>query len=203
MRPAFRIAIVILLANPAAAMADTICREIHADSNGPVVQEVASPAFLITQGCDDGSLHLRIRPPQLALRWSAERAVPPGDLPPAPSAPEAAPQPSMGIATRVATPVIVLFSLGSSELTAAAQALLDGVQEGSRVSVTDYACVLGSSAGNLELSQRRAEAVAAHLQGRGILAERVEGRGECCPASDRLELNRRVEIQPIQEKEQG
>lgn len=202
MLPALQIAFALLLASSATAMADTICRKVQTDSYGSAVQAVASPIFLITQGCNDSLLNLQLRTPQLAIRWSADHAIPPRELPPAPPAPESSPPPSTGIATRVATPVIVLFALGSAELTSTAQGLLDRVEEGSRVSVTGYACILGSSAGNLELSQRRAKAVAAHLQGRGVMTDKVEGKGECCPSSDRLELNRRVEIQPIQQKEQ-
>jgi len=60
---------------------------------------------------------------------------------------------------------------------------------------------IGTAKYNLELSQRRADAVSAYLKDRGVPGERIrtEGRGESEPRADNLtesgrQLNRRVEL---------
>jgi outer membrane protein OmpA-like peptidoglycan-associated protein len=110
-------------------------------------------------------------------------------------------QTSLALQPKRQAPVTVLFDLNSARLIPPAEALLGGVGEGTKVSVAGHACELGTASRNLLLSQRRAEAVAAYLRGRGVLVETVEGKGECCPASGRLELNRRVEVKPTQKEE--
>lgn len=188
----------LLLAFPALAGADTICRDAHTDSIGTVARGVTAPAFLITTDCAQDSLR---RLPQLAIRWSADSSATHGE--PAAEIPslKEPPPSSLAIQTKRQAPVAVLFDLDSARLMPAAEALLDGVGEGTKVSVAGHACELGSPSRNLLLSQQRAETVAAYLRGRGVLVETVEKKGECCPVSDRLELNRRVEVKPTQKEE--
>lgn len=82
-------------------------------------------------------------------------------------------------------------------------ALATGLQAStaSAITVIGHTSSEGSDAYNDKLSQRRAEAVAAAIIGRGISAERVsaEGRGRKHPIADNMteagrSLNRRVEI---------
>ncbi len=78
------------------------------------------------------------------------------------------------------------------------------------VTIKGYTDRLGSDAYNLELSQRRADAVKAYLIGKGVAASRLVaiGKGKAdpvvrCEDSERtalikcLEPNRRVEVEQI------
>lgn len=72
------------------------------------------------------------------------------------------------------------------------------------VRVIGHADSTGSDAYNLDLSRRRAEAVADYLSAQGVVAQRIEaiGRGESQPIADNAtaegrERNRRVEIRLI------
>lgn len=79
-----------------------------------------------------------------------------------------------------------------------------------KVTITGYTDRIGSDAYNLELSQRRADAVKSYLVNKGIAADRLiaSGKGKSnalvqCADRDRaalikcLEPNRRVEVEPI------
>jgi outer membrane protein OmpA-like peptidoglycan-associated protein len=79
-----------------------------------------------------------------------------------------------------------------------------------KVRIAGHTDRIGSDEYNLELSQRRADAVKAYLVGRGVAADRLiaVGKGKAnpvvrCENSDRaalikcLELNRRVEVEQI------
>ncbi len=95
------------------------------------------------------------------------------------------------------------FSLASSVLShnAAAIILADlkrcQISENETLQVTGYTCSQGTEQLNQELSQLRAEAVAALLRRNGYTVSRVEGAGSQHPVSinpAEMYLNRRVEI---------
>lgn len=72
--------------------------------------------------------------------------------------------------------------------------LLEVVPDGAALTVTGYTCEVGATKYNKGLSRRRADAVARYLTARGAKVLSVTGEGECCPASNKNKLNRRVEI---------
>jgi outer membrane protein OmpA-like peptidoglycan-associated protein len=102
--------------------------------------------------------------------------------------------------------LVISFDLNSSQLTAEgrrnalvfAQALATPELSGKRFMIAGHTDSLGSNASNLELSRRRAEAVADLLISQGIDRSRLEvtGYGEARPLSGRRAsdpANRRVE----------
>ncbi len=101
----------------------------------------------------------------------------------------------------------VLFDSGGSQLKPGAQLLLDRLagyleqNPGTRIIIEGHTDSVGSDAMNQGLSERRADAVAAALQVRGINRDRVEpvGLGEAFPIATNdttagREENRRVEV---------
>lgn len=125
--------------------------------------------------------------------------------PPAPvSAPVAA---APAAAERVNLSGDAFFASGAATLTPAARATLDTLlsQQGdkhfSRVTVRGYTDAIGSDGSNLQLSQRRADAVAGYLRDQGLQADTLAatGRGKADPVASNSTAegrasNRRVEI---------
>lgn len=107
----------------------------------------------------------------------------------------------------------VLFEFGRAELLPVAQPRLDRLAEflkqfpDRKLLVEGYTDSIGSEKSNLELSRRRAEAVQAALERRGIDPSRmvVEGYGKGFPVADNTsdtgrQMNRRVEVVVSDEK---
>ncbi|MCC2972459.1 OmpA family protein [Massilia sp. IC2-476] len=106
---------------------------------------------------------------------------------------------------------IIEFESGKATLTEAGMAVLDQMSEamqkikGVKVEVIGHTDNAGSRAGNLSLSQARAEAVKAYVVGKGIAAETiaVSGEGPDRPVADNRTAegkarNRRIEFKVIQ-----
>ena len=106
---------------------------------------------------------------------------------------------------------IIEFESGKATLTPAGTAVLDGMTaalqkiKGVKVEVIGHTDNAGSRAGNLSLSQARAEAVKAYVVGQGIAAESiaVSGEGPDRPVADNRTpegkaRNRRIEFKVIQ-----
>ena len=104
----------------------------------------------------------------------------------------------------------VTFETSSADLTSEALVALDRVAEALngnpsvRVRVVGHTDSSGSRAGNVSLSQARAESVAAYLAQQGVAADRLEavGRGPDEPVADNgtpegRSQNRRVELERI------
>jgi OOP family OmpA-OmpF porin len=106
---------------------------------------------------------------------------------------------------------IIEFESGKATLTPAGTAVLDGMTaalhkiKGVKVEVIGHTDNAGSRAGNLSLSQARAEAVKAYVVSQGIAAESiaVSGEGPDRPVADNRTpegkaRNRRIEFKVIQ-----
>ena len=106
---------------------------------------------------------------------------------------------------------IIEFESGKATLTDAGKAILDQMSvvllklKDKRVEVIGHTDNAGSRAGNLSLSQARAEAVKAYVVGRGVNADMVavSGEGPDRPVADNGSAegrarNRRIEFKVIQ-----
>lgn len=106
---------------------------------------------------------------------------------------------------------IIEFESGKAALTESGMAVLDQMSaamqklKGVKVEVIGHTDNAGSRAGNLSLSQARAEAVKAYIVGKGIPAETiaVSGEGPDRPVADNRTAegkarNRRIEFKVIQ-----
>lgn len=106
---------------------------------------------------------------------------------------------------------IIEFESGKAELTEAGMLVLDQMSaamqklKGVKVEVIGHTDNAGSRAGNLSLSQARAEAVKAYIVGKGIAADTiaVSGEGPDRPVADNRTpegkaRNRRIEFKVIQ-----
>lgn len=153
--------------------------------------------------------------PLVVAAWEAQKpaAVPPeekpqqDDTPPAATAPAEAPQPGevQTLATDKQSGVVAvtfvplrlnndisfgfndanLTQAGKKNLTEFATRLRHSKAEGVRISIVGYADRIGLKAYNLDLSQRRADAVKAWLVSRGISAHAIDatGVGEAYPVT--------------------
>lgn len=108
---------------------------------------------------------------------------------------------------RLKIPGSVMFATGQSALSAGFQSTLTSVTTtikkycGVTVRVVGHTDSMGAPANNQQLSERRAAAVQAHMQGQGLERGRVaiEGKGEREPVASNADeagrqQNRRVEI---------
>ena len=77
----------------------------------------------------------------------------------------------------------VTFAFGKANLKPQAQAALDGIYgeiaqiNGAKVAVAGYTDRIGSDAGNLKLSQRRADTVANYFVSKGVAADAISATG--------------------------
>ena len=91
------------------------------------------------------------------------------------------------VTTYVDNTYVINFAFNSYALTAEAKEKLDNVPAGSSVSIAGYASPEGNKEYNLKLSDRRADAVKAYLEKRGVKVEKTVGYG-----ADNAESNRIV-----------
>lgn len=102
----------------------------------------------------------------------------------------ATPRNTNAIREFVPVPTYVFFSQGSAELTNEAKETLDRVR--GTVEVTATASPEGTEEFNKELSQKRADAVAEYLKGKGVTVEKAEGLGVVGESSNRVAIVSRV-----------
>lgn len=98
------------------------------------------------------------------------------------------------VKTKKIKEVEVYFNFDSYELKESEKRKLENVvKEGKQAVVYGYADCTGSEKYNLELSQKRAKAVAEFLKSKGIEVKEVQGKGELSE-SDVNCLNRKVKV---------
>ena len=100
-------------------------------------------------------------------------------------------------------PLTVLFEFDRAELRVSQRSSLDKIPIGCVVRVAGHSCDLGPETHNLDLSCRRAEAVAAYLKTRGVSVVSLQGLGACCPTATERAANRRVVIDPAPGRLEG
>lgn len=81
---------------------------------------------------------------------------------------------------------VVNFAWNSAQLVGDAKATLDKIPAGSNVTVAGYASPEGNAAYNLQLSDRRADAVKKYLEGRGVKVDKTVGYGAVNAESNRI-----------------
>lgn len=86
----------------------------------------------------------------------------------------------------IINPYVVSFAQGSYALTDAAKTILNGIVNGTTVTIDATASPEGTEAFNLELSKNRANAVAEYLKGRGVNVESANGLGVTGDDSQRV-----------------
>jgi OOP family OmpA-OmpF porin len=159
-------------------------------------------------GCD---LPLCVEPAKLE---NGKCVTPPAPVAPVtPNAPITQPQvvaPPVATATKVSFAADALFDFDKSVLKAEGKSKLDDLNsklQGVNLEViiaVGHTDSVGTDAYNQKLSIRRAEAVKAYLQAKGIEANRIytEGKGESQPVADNKSAegrakNRRVEVEVV------
>jgi hypothetical protein len=174
-------------------LASSLCREAHtADFSSSTVSSPVTKGFLIQDGCAENRLDARLVSP-LTLRFSGQdkssiqnQTIKTAVL--SPGAPAAGPRHWE-----------ILFDFDRADLDAEDLSLLDSVPPKLKVRIEGYTCRLGGEDYNRNLSDRRAEVVAAVLEKRGVTVVLQEGRGECCPVSETdLARNRRVIVMEVE-----
>jgi len=136
---------------------------------------------------------------------SASAVCLPPPPPPAPPPPPSAPPPHEKVVLRG-----VHFAFNKAKIRSEDKPVLDEAAEtlrsnpNMRVEVNGYCDAIGSDKYNLRLSQRRAEAVVAYLESKGIAADRLIpqgfGKTNFVASNDTAEgraQNRRVELVPV------
>lgn len=83
-------------------------------------------------------------------------------------------------------PFVVSFAQGSYAITDTAKAVLDKFEKGATVAIDATASPEGSNSFNLELSKKRANAVAEYLKARGVNVESANGLGSTGNDSQRI-----------------
>jgi len=176
------------------ASADEITKEGYLiDSRGNVVKNSYNecwrtgywtPAMAIAE-CDPDLVRKEEPKPKAA------EAKPPAPAPAAVAAPAPAPSPATGAFVAIVLEADALFDFNESTIRPDGKRKLDEeviskLREFPQVEmalVAGHADRIGSDAYNMELSQRRADAVKAYLVGQGIAANRIEttAKGESEP----------------------
>ncbi len=159
-------------------------------------------------GCD---LPLCVEPEKLVNgKCVAPPPPPPPVVTPPPAAPVTPPPPPVPSSEKVSFAADALFDFDKAILKAEGKAKMDDMvskMKGINLEViiaVGHTDSIGTDEYNQKLSIRRAEAVKAYLQGKGIEANRIytEGKGEKQPVADNKSTagraqNRRVEIEVV------
>ena len=87
----------------------------------------------------------------------------------------------------------VHFAFASAALLPETTAILDRLETDKPLHLKGYTCTIGTEGYNMELSQKRADAVSLYLKKRGISILSAKGFGKSTRYTDKS-LNRRVEI---------
>ena len=191
-------AVALALLIPMSAVAEEIKQRSYGYSYD-VAKSVNCDVFIVCSDCKDDKLTKAPVPIKLAMRMSAEE-------------PHAKPiqnpviqkQEEEAAANKQATKQsgligAVHFDFDRSLLVKSEQENLyqisGQIPSDKSVDLTGYTCSIGTDDYNKGLSYRRASSVASYLATKGVRIGRVEGKGKCCPVSENIKINRRVEVE--------
>jgi len=190
-------AVALTLLIPMSALAEEIKQRSYGFSYD-VAKSVNSDVFIVCSDCKDDKLTKVPVPIKLAMRMSAEEPLP---KPLQNYVIQKQEEVSVNKQATKQSGLIgaVHFDFDRSLLVKSEQENLDQISgqipSDKSVDLTGYTCSVGTDDYNKGLSYKRASSVASYLATKGVRIGKVEGKGKCCPVSENIKINRRVEVE--------
>ena len=164
-----------------------------------VAKSVNSEVFVVCSDCKDDKLTKAPAAIKLAMRMSEEEPLVKPIQNPVIQKQEEESSANKQSTKQSGLIGAVHFDFDRSLLVKSEQETLDQISgqipPDKSVDVTGYTCSIGTADYNKGLSYKRASSVASYLATKGVSIGRVEGKGKCCPVSENIKINRRVEVE--------
>ena len=191
-------AIALALLIPMSAVAEEIKQRSYGYSYD-VAKSVNSYVFVVCSDCKDDTLAKVPVPIKLAMRMSAEEPLAKPIQNPVIQKQEEESSTKKQATKQSGLIGAVHFDFDRSLLVKSEQENLDQISgqipSDKSVDLTGYTCSIGTDDYNKGLSYKRASSVASYLATKGVRIGKVEGKGKCCPVSENIKINRRVEVE--------
>jgi len=191
-------AIALALLIPMSAVAEEIKQRSYGYSYD-VAKSVNSDVFVVCSDFKDDTLTKVPVPIKLAMRMSAEEPLAKPIQNPVIQKQEEESSTKKQATKQSGLIGAVHFDFDRSLLVKSEQENLDQISgqipSDKSVDLTGYTCSIGTDDYNKGLSYKRASSVASYLATKGVRIGKVEGKGKCCPVSENIKINRRVEVE--------
>ena len=191
-------AVALALLIPKSAVAEEIKQRSYGYSYD-VAKSVNSDVFVVCSDFKDDTLTKVPVPIKLAMRMSAEEPLAKPIQNPVIQKQEEESSTKKQATKQSGLIGAVHFDFDRSLLVKSEQENLDQISgqipSDKSVDLTGYTCSIGTDDYNKGLSYKRASSVASYLATKGVRIGKVEGKGKCCPVSENIKINRRVEVE--------